>query len=363
MLDRLRKLLAPGRTSSAEWRPVPSCGVYFRNDVVLVIPDHHTETGLGIAGDPVFKLPPAPGAAELGRAVQEALLASAAAKPATLDAGGDAVLAATGFRSWSEMERGARHLSITASGSALELALHRPIRGGWEDERTRVVDAGAAEQVGEAVLHLAASATPRPPAKVRRPAGYAPPPGPTGDDVPQPFGYKVWWLAVASHDPRAVAESLGLSDVQPTAWQQGYAAAGEHFMKLAYVTPSVEGWAFVLFGNVPEDEQSLRAVLEPLSARFGEAQAYANVRTSSAYGWARADAGRLVRAFLSADGEVRIDLGRRTPDEVELGIGDADNEDKPPTEDDVLDIAGRWSINPQELGDQPVYGVGLLGRK
>ena len=69
-----------------------------------------------------------------------------------------------------------------------------------------------------------------------------------------------------------------------------------------------------------------------------------------------------MRAFCFGDGDFRVNAGPRTPEEVTLGVGVPDDE-QPPDEEDVLKVAEQWGINPLDLGDQPTYGTGLLGRK
>ena len=81
--------------------------------------------------------------------------------------------------------------------------------------------------------------------------------------------------------------------------------------------------------------------------------------------------GRVVRAYgwLGERGEVLEDVGPRTPEEEELGFwfvdrttveGDWEGVEMP-GEDDVMRIAGRWSINPQEVDAYPSVGIGFLG--
>src|SRR4051794_9881675 len=108
-----------------------------------------------------------------------------------------------------------------------------------------------------------------------------------------------------------------------------------------------------------------------LSDRFGEVQYFGTHRVVEYHAWAKALGGRVVRAYgwVGDRGEVLQDVGPKTPEEEELGfdfidrtttVGDWEGI-KTPGEDDVMQIAGRWSLNPQEIDAYPSEGVGYLG--
>ena len=42
-------------------------------------------------------------------------------------------------------------------------------------------------------------------------------------DEPQPFGFKVSWLALKTSDPAAVLDALELGEVTPANWESGLA--------------------------------------------------------------------------------------------------------------------------------------------
>lgn len=101
-----------------------------------------------------------------------------------------------------------------------------------------------------------------------------------------------------------------------------------------------------------------------LSARLGtEVQFFGNHRVSDYAEWARAVDGRLVRHVLCTEDNERCHQeGTPTPVEVELGFSAADPGSGWADEDDVLRVAGVWSIDPTALcvlASGP--GPGLIG--
>jgi hypothetical protein len=358
----LRKLISRGGGSPAAHAPVSpgSCQVYLKFDRIVVVSQAMHETGAHVASEPVLLLPPDATHEAVGQAVLSSLSAE---KPtaATLPAD-DFVSRTTGLKSWTALERGSALVSVLEESHGLVLTSMPVARDGGFQPGEQLTVAREPRAIGAAIERLAQKTVPRPPAKIRRPERYRPA-HEESPDFPQPFGYKIWWLAVASADPRAVADALGLLDLRSVCWREGMEAAGREWRTTSFVTPSVEGWAFVLWPDGLEHEPQLRQTLQRLSAAFGEAQAYVNVRTSSCYGWARAEQGQLTRAFLYADGEVHFDIGTPTAEEVELDLDQIDVQ-KPPDEGDVLRVAAAWSINPCELGDQtPTTGAGWLGSR
>jgi hypothetical protein len=177
------------------------------------------------------------------------------------------------------------------------------------------------------------------------------------NDPPEPFGYKIDWLAVRSDDPAAVAKSLGLKG-KPAKWSTGVAKA---YQDSVFVSPVVRGWVLVVGRLISSYDDGFEDAIKRLSREFGEVQFFGNHRVSSYYAWAKAAKGKLLRFYRYGDSEV-YEVGRQTKDEIELDIGESD-EDYFPDEDDVMNIAGKWSLNPQELDGQPSVGQGLLAAK
>jgi hypothetical protein len=179
------------------------------------------------------------------------------------------------------------------------------------------------------------------------------------NDPPEPFGYKIDWLAVRSDDPVAVAKSLGLKG-KPAKWGPGVAKAYDRTH--VFVSPSVKGWVLVVGGVISSYAADFEDTLKRLSHEFGQCQFFGNHRVSSYYAWAKAEKGKLVRFYAYGDSEV-YEVGPTTAEEIDLDIGESDDDDYWPDEDDVMNIAGKWSLNPQELDGQPSAGQGLLAAK
>ncbi len=123
-----------------------------------------------------------------------------------------------------------------------------------------------------------------------------------------------------------------------------------------------QGWTFVLGSADPQDGSALRGVLEPFGTRFGKAFWFANHRVASCYGWARVDDDAVTRAFYTADHNCLFNVGERTTDEVAEGIGTAD-EKAHHHEDHVIEMATRWTVNPQMIRAGQVVGPFLIGVK
>jgi hypothetical protein len=186
---------------------------------------------------------------------------------------------------------------------------------------------------------------------------------PASNDTPEPFGYKTAWLAISTDSAKEVVEELALKKVASCSWKQGVRKAygGDGL----FVTPSVQGWTLVV-GDLPEIGQpDLRPMLERLSSRFGTAMYFGTHRVVEYHAWARAERGVLVRAFgfLGESGEYIANVGARTPAEVELNVGLAD-EHRFPDEESVLKLAGKWSLDPREFGPNTrSSGAGWFGTR
>ena len=121
------------------------------------------------------------------------------------------------------------------------------------------------------------------------------------------------------------------------------------------------------------ESNALNRMVE-LSGTFGEAQFFASMRVSSAYCWGKAAKGKLIRWFYEGDGNREV-IGNETPEEEAFGwqFFDSNSLDanEPgywerkdliyPDEEHVLQIAGKWSINPETLPNLSLAQFGLLG--
>lgn len=191
---------------------------------------------------------------------------------------------------------------------------------------------------------------------------------------PMPFGYKTAWFAIRSEDAKAVATALELQNVRSAGWSYGVWHALETDDYAIFITPPMQGW--ILATGVPilyeADDHATDRMVE-LSRQFGETQLFASMRISSSYLWAKALNGKLERRFYDADGQHQ-ETGEPTEAEKAMGLRffNASSPEAKESgywqrkdlvfvdEEHVLQIAGRWSVNPSKLdrmGLQPAMGL------
>ena len=196
-------------------------------------------------------------------------------------------------------------------------------------------------------------------------------------DRPIPFGYKMSWLAVRSSDSGSVCDALEIDNLQPANWKAGYIAA---YNGHSFISPPVNGWVLLVGHELPElghppHERRWTSLMASLSKKFGVAQYFATHRVSGLDAWACYQGGHEVRAFAYCD-EVLVNRGEVTAGELELDYDYLDpsfsvevselERGVPntfvPDEEHTMEVAGRWSVNPQsldQLDTQP--GVGWIG--
>lgn len=197
-----------------------------------------------------------------------------------------------------------------------------------------------------------------------------------GPDTPRSFGYKCNWLAIRTDDPAKVVEALQLTDARPSSWESGIEAG---YIGRVFVSPPVDGWILAVSSSLPSEPDTVAPFIEVLSRHFDEVQYFGTHRVVEYHAWALARAGRIVRAYayVGERGETLWDVGARTAGEIELGVKFF-NERSPeakdekyfertdltyPGEEYVMQIAGKWSINPQELEEMGLpESSGFVGR-
>ncbi len=200
-------------------------------------------------------------------------------------------------------------------------------------------------------------------------------------DHPAAFGYDMAWLAVRTRDTEAVVSALTLQDPQRCNWNSGIgtvydAGLGENHV---YVSPPVNGWTFVVGLPLPHPSTSAfvdkcTPLLVSLGGRFVEVQYFFSYPPIDMFAWARMVDGRLLRAFAAGDEGVIWNKGKTSREERALGLklfelrgvrgrrGDAGGEIiLHPTEDHVMRLALRWSLDPTRLNTSSANpGLGYI---
>jgi hypothetical protein len=203
-------------------------------------------------------------------------------------------------------------------------------------------------------------------------------------DRPAAFGYKMAWLAVRTRDTAGLVEELGLVAPVPCNWSCGIGTVYDDRLGAdhVFVSPAVNGWTFVVSLSLPHPVgrafvDKCTPLLLGLARRYAEVQYFFSYPPIDFFAWARVIDGRLVRAFAIGDEGVIWRKGKTTREESALGLrlfefrgvrgrrGDAGGEIiLYPTEDHVMRLAERWSLDPTKLGAGAVTapGTGYIAR-
>jgi hypothetical protein len=203
-------------------------------------------------------------------------------------------------------------------------------------------------------------------------------------DRPCPFGYRMGWLAIRTRDTRGVVHALGLLRPEAVNWSGGIGSVYDHNLgeSRVFVTPPVNGWTFVVGLGLPHPlgpafVDKFTPFVADLGARFIEVQYFLAYPPLDLFAWARVIDGRVVRAFAVGDEGVILNVGKTTKDERSLGLklfelrgvkgrkGDAGGALLlHPTEEHVMRLAGRWSIDPVNVEAAPrgEPAVGFIGQ-
>lgn len=206
---------------------------------------------------------------------------------------------------------------------------------------------------------------------------------PTTPDKPVAFGYQMAWLAIRTRDTAAVVDALALSAGQSCNWNAGIGTVYDRELgqNHVFVSPPVNGWTFVVGLPLPQPmgrafADKAMPLLVDLGVRFVEVQLYIAFPPVDLFAWARLIDGRLVRAIAIGDEGIIWNKGKTTKEERALGLklfelrgvrdrrGDAGG---PlilhPTEDHVMQLARKWSLDPTKLGPHSgPESMGLIAR-
>ena len=182
------------------------------------------------------------------------------------------------------------------------------------------------------------------------------------------FGGKQAWLAVRDGDPEQVLSALGLRDLGEVSWRAGIDLAHLSDDRVA-VTPALPGaretsWVLVA-GRYLLRPDTVVDVVELSGRLHTEVQFFATHRVTESHRWQRAAHGKLIRAFgyVGQTGEITTWHGDPDPAERDAGLpGKIDDETSVlVAEQDVLRIAGAWSLDPTTLTGKPAPGPIRIG--
>jgi hypothetical protein len=171
-------------------------------------------------------------------------------------------------------------------------------------------------------------------------------------DFPQPFGYKIEWLAIKNETSQSVIEKLGLEIINEANWTSGISYVYDYNMRSIFVSPVLDNYILVIMGDSGEANTCEKLI--EYAEKFGEFQYFGNHRVSDCYAWAKFSGKEIVRAYFYRDSELEV-KGKITEEEISLGFAqfpqtenyyEEDKEYKYPDEENVFEIAGAWSINP-----------------
>lgn len=188
-------------------------------------------------------------------------------------------------------------------------------------------------------------------------------------DRPAPFGLKMAWLAIRTRDTARVVEVLGLIQPQACNWSSGIGTVYDDHLgeNHVFVAPPISGWTFVVGLSLPYPVgrnfvDKCTPTLLDLGAEFIEVQYFFSHPLIDFYAWARVIDGKLTRAFGIGDEGIIWNKGKPTKEEKALGLklfelrgvrerkGDAGGElILYPTEEHVMRLASRWSLDPTRL--------------
>jgi hypothetical protein len=197
------------------------------------------------------------------------------------------------------------------------------------------------------------------------------------------FGGKQAWLAVRVNAPAPTANdasaseqdevgrilaALGLRDLGSVSWRDGLDMAYLTDDRIA-VTPPLPGarddyWILAAGRRLMRPDAGVDVIALSAELRT-EVQFFATHRVTELHRWQRAVDGDLVRTFgyVGQTGEVTSWFGEPDPAERDAGLPAALEEDTTVLvgENDVLKVAGAWSIDPSTLSGRPATGPLHLG--
>ncbi|MFM9950227.1 MAG: hypothetical protein ACKV1O_19995, partial [Saprospiraceae bacterium] len=164
--------------------------------------------------------------------------------------------------------------------------------------------------------------------------------------------------------------ALNLNKLEKANWVEGMIKGNRGYV---FVRPPIEGWILISGEGipVPDSEDGINAsqkLLNQLSKRFGEAQAFGNYMHGSLAFWMKSVNGTVERLYCIARQTTFIE-GKPTQVEEPWTLFDSNSPEAEtdeywestlsPGAETVLEVAESWSINPMNL--EKYKGIGEFG--
>jgi len=180
------------------------------------------------------------------------------------------------------------------------------------------------------------------------------------------------WLAVRSQNPQAIQAALGVQHPRACSWSDALATP---FEPRLFISPPVNGWIVIMGCDLPDpadDIDECYKFLTDLSRKLGEVQFFSRNRAVSHHGWARLNAGRVMRAYVWA-GETLWNQGAPTEAERDLKVrcltytessdvlGLAERDLLALNTERVVRLAASWSIDPTAVQGADLETKGIAG--
>ncbi len=191
---------------------------------------------------------------------------------------------------------------------------------------------------------------------------------------PVNFGRKINWVAIRSKNHEAIVHELKRTGKKHfrTNLESGIHAA---YASCLFVFPPFQDWILVLNPLYQFSEEERYEYLKELSKKYGEVQFFGSFRGVNYSSWMQFIQGETIRAYSVADGEIIKNEGALTDTEeafiataIREAIGSEEAEEISDeekllmisSEENVLKMAEKWSINPSQLEDMDLAGLGTI---
>jgi hypothetical protein len=191
---------------------------------------------------------------------------------------------------------------------------------------------------------------------------------------PTTFGRKATWIAIKSVNHEEIVgefKKVGKKSFRTNLESGVYGSYASNI----FVFPPIMDWTLVIHPefNIELDEQL--QYLKEMSKKYDEVQFFGSFRGVGYSAWGKFVRAETIRAYSVADGIVNLNIGELTEREnmfIEEEIQKSTDEDElnwiknegkllcMSDEENVLRMAGEWSINPDKLDGYLIEGLGTI---